>query len=87
MQYWNAHYKDERHDTDIVIRNTEEEYGTNPLSFEIDGIAFHGTGLGDFRLVDEESYENVKEQFHILKWGGRNEEYGLTQPYGYDLQR
>ena len=50
MQYWKAHYKDALHDTDIQIVSTEGVYSTDPLSFTLDNIRFHGTSLGDFQL-------------------------------------
>ena len=53
MQYWKAHYKDALHDTDIQIVNTEGVYGTDPLSFTLDNIKFHGTDPSSFELADE----------------------------------
>lgn len=78
MQYWKAHYKDALHDTDIEILNTEEDYGTDPISFTLDNITFHGTSLGDLWLADETQASEAVKKFCLLKWG---------RPYEYDLQR
>ena len=87
MQFWKAHYKDALHDVDIQIKNTENDYKTNPLSFTLDDITFQGTSVGDFQLADETLYDNSKERFYILKAGGRDEKLKVTFPYWYDLQR
>ena len=87
MQYWKAHYKDSKHDTDITIINTEEEYSTEPLSFTLDGITFRGASISAFQLADERQYEEAKEKFSLLKWGGHNERFHIDMPYSYDLQR
>lgn len=87
MQYWKAHYKDALHDTDIQIVNTEEDYRTDPLSFTLDNIRFHGTSLGDFQLADEGQYQEAAEKFCLLKYGGHCSKYHITSPYIYDLQR
>jgi len=87
MQYWKAHYKDALHDTDIEIRNTEEDYNTDPLSFVLDGITFKGTSLGEFQLADATQYEEADKKFSLLKWGGHDSKYQITSPYVYDLQR
>lgn len=87
MKIWKAHYKDKNHDLEIDIINTEGEYSTNPLSFTINGITFHGTSLGDFQLADTEQYDKAREEFSFLKWGGRCTKYNLASEYCYDLQR
>lgn len=87
MQYWKAHYKDKLHNQDIKILNTQEDYKTDPLSFEIDGIVFKGTSLECFELADPQQYEIAKEKFSILKWGGYNSRLKTDFPVYYDLQR
>lgn len=87
MEYYKAHYKDEHHDVDIVIENTQGEYKTNPLSFTLDGVTFRGTSLGNFELANPEQYEEAKEKFCILKHGGYDERTKYTFPYSYLLQR
>ncbi len=87
MQYWKAHYKDDKHDADIIITNTEEDYKYYPLFFELDGIKFHGTSLGDFELADEMQYDEAKQKFNILKWGGMNSKINYESCYVYTLQR
>ena len=84
MQYWKAHYRDTLHDTAIEIRNTEEDYNTEPLSFTLDNITFCGTSLSDFHLKDETQYVEACKKFSLLKWGGHNSKF--TSPYVYDLQ-
>ena len=86
MEYYKAHYKDEHHDVDIVIENTQGEYKTSPLSFTLDGVTFRGTSLGDFELANPEQYEEAREKFRILKHGGYNELVQDTFPYFYALQ-
>lgn len=81
MKIWKAHYKDEHHDLDIDIINTEEEYGTNPLSFQIGDYRFVGTSIGDFELENPQLYGQAKKQFHIIKCGPYSNEYY------YKLQR
>ena len=87
MQYWKAHYKDALHDADITIINTEEDYAADPLSFTLDGITFRGASISAFQLADETQYEEAKEKFSLLKWGGHNEKFHIKMPYSYDLQR
>lgn len=87
MQYWKAHYRDALHDTDLLILNTEEDYCTEPLSFTLDGVTFRGTCPWDFHLEDEARYDEAREKFRLLKWGGHNSKYNLDSPYLYDLQR
>ncbi|MDE5598257.1 MAG: hypothetical protein K2J04_10540, partial [Lachnospiraceae bacterium] len=87
MQYWKAHYKDALHDTDIQIVNTEGVYGTDPLSFTLDNIKFHGESPSCFELADEAQYQEAAEKFCLFKYGGYNSKYHETSPYTYDLQR
>lgn len=86
MQYWKAHYRDALHDADITIRNTEDDYITDPLSFTLDNVTFCGTGLNDFQLADEAQYSAAREKFSLLKWGGYESVFHISQPYVYDLQ-
>ena len=44
------------YNTAIEIRNTEEDYNTEPLSFTLDNVTFCGTSLSDFHLKDETQY-------------------------------
>lgn len=83
MKIWKAHYIDEHHDLDIDILNTEEDYSSNPLSFCINGITFSGTCLNDFELANPKLYEKVKNEFQILKHGGK----ATNDEYYYNLQR
>lgn len=87
MQHWKAHYKDALHDADIIIINTEEDYAEDPLSFTLDGITFRGASISSFQLADEMQYEEAKEKFSLLKWGGHNKKFHINMPYSYDLQR
>lgn len=87
MQHWKAHYKDALHDADIEIINTEEDGDTDPLSFMLDNITFHGTSLSDFQLADEVQYSEAKRKFSLLKWGGYSSALHSTFPFRYDLQR
>lgn len=87
MVKWKAHYTDAHHDLDIDIINTEEDYSADPLSFNINGISFCGTSLGDFQLSNPGMYEAAKKEFCILKWGGKSTKYGMESDYYYDLQR
>lgn len=86
MQIWKAHYKDQLHDTMIDIVNTEEDSRTDPLSFTLDGIKFHGSSLEEFELADDTQYDEAKEKFCILKAGG----FSIGKHkihYWYELQR
>ena len=86
MQIWKAHYRDEFHDTDIDIVNTEKEYNTDPLSFTLDGITFVGTAPDDLHPADDTDIEKAGGRFNILKQGG----FGIDKteiPYWYTLQR
>lgn len=83
MKRWKAHYQDERHDLDIDIINTEDDYRKNPLSFQIGEFRFCGTSLGDFELENPQLYEKAREEFHILKW----DHYSDKNIYYYALQR
>jgi len=87
MQHWKAHYRDARHDTDIEIINTEEDYRKAPLSFTLNGITFRGTSLNDFHLADVEQAYEAGQKFSLLKWGGYSAAYHIDMPYLYDLQR
>lgn len=87
MQHWKAHYKDALHDADITMINTEEDYAADPLSFTLDGVTFRGASISSFQLADETQYEEAKEKFNLLKWGGHNEKFHINMPYSYDLQR
>ncbi len=87
MQYWRAHYRDALHDTDIEIVNTEEDYRTEPLSFILDNVTFCGTSFDDFHLSDEAQYDEAREKFSLLKWGGYSPKFNISSPYLYDLQR
>lgn len=58
----NAHYKDENHNSDIIIKNIN-----NKLFFELDGIKFIGTDFMDFELENSEDYEKL-----ALKYGKAN---------------
>lgn len=86
MRQWNAHYRDELHDLDIVIVNEEADKYDN-LTFTIDGITFVGGDLSDFELKDPAQVELAKDRFHLLKWGGYVTEINRAMPYSYDLQR
>lgn len=86
MEYYKAHYKDEHHDVDIVIENTQGDYKTEPLSFTLDGVTFRGTSFGYFQLSNPEQYEEAKERFCILKYGGYDELTKYSFTYGYLLQ-
>ncbi len=84
MQYWKAHFRDALHDADIEIINTEEDYGTEPLSFTLDDVTFCGTSLGDLHLKDDTQYREASKKFSLLKWGGHHSKF--SSPYLYDLQ-
>ncbi len=82
MQYWKVHYKDADHDADILVANTEGEWSSDPLSFELDGIRFCGPGLDSFEPADKKRYEEAAPKFKIFKYGGGR----LSAHYGYWLQ-
>lgn len=86
MEHWKAHYKDQFHNLNISILNTQGEYKTDPLSFEIDGIVFEGASIGDFQLADPFQYEIAKQKFNILKYGGYDETLKRNFKYNYCLQ-
>lgn len=87
MRIWKAHYKDKLHDEDIEIVNNQNGYIKNSLSFTLDGITFSGTDIGNFELNDEKQYDEAKEKFCLLKWGGDYKDLNMLVPYTYDLQR
>ncbi|MCI8508488.1 MAG: hypothetical protein HFJ06_08020 [Lachnospiraceae bacterium] len=87
MIIWKAHYKDKLHDEDIEIVNSQNGYAKSSLSFTLDGITFSGTDIGDFELNDESQYDEAKEKFCLLKWGGNYKDLNIITPYKYDLQR
>ncbi len=86
MQIWKAHFKDQFHDTEIDILNTEEDSRTNPISFVLDGVKFQGSSPFELYLADETQYETARNKFHILKTGGFHIG-GTDIPYRYTLQR
>lgn len=86
MIIWKAHYKDKLHDEDIEIVNSQNGYAKSSLSFTLDGITFSGTDIGDFELNDESQYDEAKEKFCLLKWGGNYKDLNIITPYKYDLQ-
>lgn len=86
MTQWNAHYRDETHDLDIVIENEEADKFDN-LSFTIDGITFIGGDISSFVLKDPTQYALAKDRFRLLKSGGKMTWIDHVFPYVYDLQR
>lgn len=83
-----AHFKDQNHDTDLVIINSGTYDNGATFSFELDGIRFVsecGT-LRDFQLADPVCFEEAKNKFHILRWGGNEKSDGALN-YTYVLQR
>lgn len=68
MITYKAHFKDEKHDIEINITNTEEK--GNSLFFEIDGIKFCSMDFDEFELMEPEKYDVDKLPFRILKSGG-----------------
>ncbi len=85
MKIWKAHFRDERHDTDIDIINTEGDYNSDPVSFTLDEVTFAGTSLADLQPV-ETDIERAQERFNICKAGGFDAPFGEV-PYWYMLQR
>lgn len=81
MQRWKAHFKDQKHDVDIDIINSENGFGNDPLSFTINGTAFCGEGFDDFHLTYPENYDFGSQEFQLLQWGT------MERGYQYDLQR
>lgn len=86
MRTWNAHYRDEFHDEDIVIINEEADKYDN-LTFTIDGITFQSGDISSFELKDPSQAEQARSRFHLVKWGGHMAEINHTSPYTYSLQR
>lgn len=86
MTQWNAHYRDETHDLDIVITNEEADKFDN-LSFTIDGVTFIGGDISSFELKDPTQYELAQARFRLLKWGGKFPGIDHFSPYTYSLQR
>lgn len=84
MIIFKAHFKDEKHDTDIDIVNSES--GFDSLSFEIDGVKFSGNPF-DFELAEPEKYDVDTLPFGILKTGGNTRSDGSKSSYYYFLQR
>ena len=68
MITYKAHYKDEKHDIDIDITNTEEK--GDSLFFEIDGVRFCGMALDEFELMSPEKYYIGALPFRLMKYGG-----------------
>lgn len=82
---YKAHYTDDRHDLDIVIKNFFVNEKRFELFFLIDDIAFVGTSFCDFELADDGMYIEASEKFCIQKFGGSL--YNHDFPYIYCLQR
>lgn len=90
-----AHYKDENHDCDIIIKSQKVQNNSGTytqcqdntyweLSFTLDGITFVGIEFDDFELKNPNDYETAKNKFNILKWGNNTFSNGQ---YYYNLQR
>ena len=84
MIIYKAHFKDENHDLDIDIVNSESGYDS--LSFEIDGVRFIGNPF-DFELYEPEKNDVDALPFAILKDGGNTRSDGTKSGYYYCLQR
>lgn len=82
MELLKAHYRDERHDTDVWIQNrfTSDEV-LSSLRMTIDGIEFCGMDFCDWALLRERDADTASQRFALLSWG--SEENG----YEHSLQR
>lgn len=71
LEKWKVRYKDNNYDIDTYIENNyNKEKIPDSLTMTIDGIKFCGMSFSDFEVYDENSIEDAKEKFKVLKWGG-----------------